>query len=92
MNLSNYQLSQNELKVLAKVLKFIPRPRNTNKTEVLADIKKFGRLMRLKKFFHDKNSSSDFDTNEYDCEKRPFRKPSSFTPKPNREPALELYL
>ena len=43
VNLSNYQLSENEIKVLAKRLKFIPSPRNIYKTEVLADIKKFGR-------------------------------------------------
>ena len=42
VNLSNYQLTEDEIKVLARGLKFIPSPRNINKTEVLADIKKFG--------------------------------------------------
>ena len=37
VNLSNYQLTEEEIKVLAKGLKFIPSPRNINKTEVLAD-------------------------------------------------------
>ena len=65
------------------------------KTEVLADIKKFGRRMRLKEFFHDKNNSTESetsDTNENDYETRAFIKPSTFTPKPNREPVLDLYL
>ena len=95
VKLSNYQLTDDEIKVLAKGLKFIPSPRNINKTEVLADIKKFRRRMRLKEFFHDKNNSTESktsDTNENDYETRAFRKPSTFTPKPNREPALDLYL
>ena len=95
VNLSNYQLTDDEIKVLARGLKFIPSPRNINKTEVLADIKKFGRQMRLKEFFHDKNNSTESetsDTNENDYETRAFRKPSTFTPKLNREPALDLYL
>ena len=89
--LSNYQLNEDEIKVLAKGLKFIPSPRNINTT----DIKKFSRWMRLKEYVHDINKSTDSDasnTNEHDYEKREFRKPSAFTPKPNREPALDLYL
>ena len=51
--------------------------------------------MRLKEFFHDKNNlteSETSDTNENDYETRAFRKPFTFTPKPNRKPALDLYL
>ena len=46
-------------------------------------------------YFHDINKATDSDvsnTKEHDYEKREFRKPSTFTPKPNREPALDLYL
>ena len=81
VNLSNYQLTEDEIKVLARGLKFIPSPRNINKTEVLSDIKKFGRRMRLKEFFHDKNNSTESetsDTNKIDYETRAFRKPSTF--------------
>ena len=66
-----------------------------NNLEVSADIKKFSRRMRLKEYFHDINKATDSDassTNEHDYEKREFRKPSTFTPKPNSEPALDLYL
>ena len=75
VNLSNYQLNEEEIKVLAKGLKFIPSPRNINKTEVLADIKKFSRRMRLKEYFHDINKATDSDpsnTNEHDYEKHEF--------------------
>ena len=51
--------------------------------------------MCLKEFFHDKNSSPESETpgtNENDYVTGAFRKPSTFTPKPNREPALDLYL
>ena len=64
VNLSNYQLTEDEIKVLARLLKFIPSPRIINKTEVLADIKKFGRGMRLKEFSHDKNNSTESETSD----------------------------
>ena len=51
--------------------------------------------MRLKEFFHDKNNSTQSetsDTNENDYKMHVFRKPSTFTAKPKREPALDLYL
>ena len=51
--------------------------------------------MRLKEFFHDKDATSS-DSDQYDFENnydnREFRKPSKFTPKTGREPALDLYL
>ena len=37
VNLSNYQLNEDKIKGLVKGLKFIPSPRNINKTEVLAE-------------------------------------------------------
>ena len=51
--------------------------------------------MRLKEYFHDIYKATDSDVSnrkEHDYEKHEFRKPSTFTPKPNREPALDLYL
>ena len=65
---------------------------------MLADIKEFGRRIRLKEFFHEnETASSDSDQKDknsnrnYDNE-HSFRKPSNFTPKSGREPALDLYL
>ena len=51
--------------------------------------------MRLKEIFHDKHTTSS-ESNQNDFENnydnREFRKPSKFTPKAVREPALDLYL
>ena len=95
VNLSSYQLTADEIKLLSKGLKFIPTLRKINKTEVLADIKKFGRRMRLNEFFHDReavslDSEQSDHNNSYD--EHSFHKPSNFTPKSGREPALDLYL
>ena len=86
VNLSNYELTEHEIALLSKGLKFIPTPTRTNKTELLADIKKFGRRMRLKEFFLDQNDD------QFNYTKVDLRKPSKFTPKPGREPALDFYL
>ena len=95
VNLSSYQLTADEIKVLSKGLKFIPTPRNINKTEVSADIKEFGRRMRLNEFFHDREAvSSDSEQSDHNnsYDEHSFHKPSNFTPKSGREPALDLYL
>ena len=88
-------LTLDEIQILSRGLKFIPIPKNINKTEVLADIKKFSRRMCLKEFFHDKDATSS-DSDQYDFENnydnRQFRKPSKFSPKAGREPAIDLYL
>ena len=89
------RVTETSRKGTEKGLKFIPGPRNIYETEVLADIKKFSRRMRLKEYFHNINMSTASDasnTGECDYAKREFRKPSTFKPKPNREPALDLYL
>ena len=95
VNLSSYQLTNDDIQILSMGLKFIPTPKNINKTEVLADIKKFSRRIRLKEFFHDKDAASS-DSDQYDFENNydnhEFRKQSKFTPKAGREPALDLYL
>ena len=79
VNLSNYELTEHEIAVLSKGLKFIPTPTRTNKTELLADIKKFGRRMRLKEFLLDQNDD------QFNYTKVDLRKPPNFTPKPGRE-------
>ena len=48
----------------------------------------------MKEFFHKNENVSDDSTTdtEHDYGHRDFRKPSTFTPKAGREPALDLYL
>ena len=51
VNLSNYELTEHEIAVLSEGLRFIPTPTRTNKTELLADIKKLGEECDLRSFF-----------------------------------------
>ena len=51
VNLSNYELTEHEITVLSKGLKFIPTRTRTNKTELLADIKNLGEEYNLRSFF-----------------------------------------
>ena len=51
VNLSNYELTEHEIAVLSKGLQFSPTPTRTNKTELLADIKKLGEECDLRSFF-----------------------------------------
>ena len=37
VNLSSYQLTNDEIQILSRGLKFIPTPKNINKTEVLPE-------------------------------------------------------
>ena len=67
LNLSSYQLTNDEIQILIRGLKFIPTPKNINKTEVFADIKKFSRRIHLKEFFQDKDTTPS-ESDQYDFE------------------------
>ena len=81
VNLSNRELTEAEVSVLSKGLKFCPTAREINRAKVKEDLEQFGRRLRLKWFFRDEEK--DFSTN-------PFRKKSSFNPK--HDVAIEMYL
>ena len=51
INLSDRVLSEPEISILSKGLKFVPTPNSVNKTELITDIKRWGRRMRLKEYF-----------------------------------------
>ncbi|PFX23613.1 hypothetical protein AWC38_SpisGene11822 [Stylophora pistillata] len=80
-------LSEQELRILSKGLKFFPTPTNVNKTELITDIKQWGRRMRLREYFgNDDNSNTELDDDIT------YKKPSSWTPSPGRDLALDCYL
>ncbi|KAJ7388169.1 hypothetical protein OS493_039454, partial [Desmophyllum pertusum] len=59
INLSDRVLSEQEISILSKGLKFVPTPTSVNrKRNLLPDVKKWGRRMRLKEFFWDENRNS----------------------------------
>lgn len=59
VNLSDTILGQSEINLLAKGLKFVPKPLKTTKEEVQASIADFSRRTKLAYFFHDKPRMSD---------------------------------
>ena len=83
-NLSTHQLSDDQVNVLSRGLKFIPTP-VTNKTtirrQLLRDFEQFARRMRLQYIFHGQ-----------DKEPHPFHVKSNWMPPVQQSIALESYL
>jgi hypothetical protein len=67
--------------VLKRGLKFAPVPTTSNHVELTADIKSFSRRLRLNEFFFEKNYENESI----------FKKPSHFTPYPERDESLDQY-
>ena len=56
INLSSKKLTNAELSLLSKNLKFVPTPRSPNLMDMEIDIKEFVRKLQLKEIFHNKPS------------------------------------
>ena len=85
INLSDRNLTEHELSILSKGLKFVPTPTSVNRTELITDIKKWSRRMRLKEYFYDKNVPDNTQTNR-------FRLPSTWSPGIGRDKFLDCYI
>ena len=59
INLSSVQLTQDEVNLLSRGLKFCPTPTNINRPELKADISDFIRRLRLHEYFHDENNNNN---------------------------------
>ena len=60
VNLSSKELTEGQIKLLSKGLKFTPTPRK-DMCEISADIQNFCMKLRKKEFFEDKSDASDTD-------------------------------
>ena len=83
-NFSNQQLSDSQVSVLSKGLKFVPTPatdENYIRRKLLLDFEHFARRMRLKYIFHKENK-----------EPHPFHVKSDWNPPVQKSVALESYL
>ena len=83
-NFSNQQLSDSQVSVLSKGLKFVPTPvtdENHIRRQLLLDFEHFARRMRLKYIFHKENK-----------EPHPFHVKSDWKPPVQKSVALESYL
>ena len=83
VNLSRYQLTEEEMSILTKGLNFIPTP--TDSPDYAKSLARFKRTHRLRYFFRNVTSR------EEGRQTHPFRLPSSWTP-PTASPEIELYL
>ncbi|KAK3085251.1 hypothetical protein FSP39_000707 [Pinctada imbricata] len=82
LNLSNYNLNDSEITILAKGLKFIPSPRVYNtRRNIMKDFLEFARKLRCKYHFHKKEEKK----------MHPFRVNSGFVPE-KASAALESYI
>ena len=84
VNLSDHTLTDAERSVLKKGLKFVPTPTSLNRSELMADNRKFARRMRLKEYFADEEASPNTTGNKF--------KRSTWTPEFGREKTLDNYL
>ena len=75
-------LSEAEISLLSKGLKFVPTPTYVNRAALKEELEKFGRKLRLKWHFRNEESSGPFN---------PFRVKSKFNPK-GKDAAIEMYL
>ena len=84
INLSNVDLTEDEVLLLSRGLTFCPTPRHIDWAQIKADINDFSRRLRIKEFFYDNNNC--------DLEPNPFRLKSTWCPPANREPVLDIYI
>ena len=82
INLSKRALSESEISVLSKGLKFVMTPKELDYSQIKVDLESFGRRLRLKWHFRE---SEDFS--EYPA----FRPRSKFNPR-HKDVAIEMYL
>ena len=83
-NLSDKQLTTEQINLLSRGLKFIPTPvmkENQIRRQLISDFNQFDRRMRLQYIYHDQNT-----------EQHPFHVKSSWIPPIQRSVALETYL
>ena len=87
VNLSGNALSEAEINLLSKGLSFCPTPRHIEKEQILDDLEKFFRRLRLKEFFlKEEEEEEDSDARTL------FHLPSTWMPPKRTDAALETYM
>ena len=83
VNLASRNLSQVEVSLLSKGLKFVPTPLRVDKIRLREELETFGRRLRLLWHFRDEEENNTMIN--------PFRPKSKFNPK-GKDAAIEIYL
>ncbi|CAN7948048.1 unnamed protein product [Ixodes hexagonus] len=84
VNLSSVDLSAEEKTLLSKGLSFCPTTGHFGEFDLLRDLDNFARNLRLREYFHDKTNSSH--------NHMPWRSTTGWTPSPNRDKCLDIYI
>ena len=82
VNLSKRKLSESEISLLSKGLKFIPTSNTIDKAKLKIELEAIGRMLRLKWFFRD--DEKKFNPDKF--------KPKSTSKPRNKDAAIEIYL
>ena len=85
INLSNVQMTDDEILLLSRGLTFCPTPRYIDWAQVKADITDFSRRLRLKEYFYNEDRTFNLKPN-------PFHLKSTWCPPSDREPLLNIYI
>ena len=93
-NLSEQILTNAELSLLEKGLKFVPDRSKINSTKLLADLGEWERRMRLREYFYKANDDSENESDEENDEINKFKlKQKSFwTPRHGRDQWMDTYI
>ena len=93
-NLSEHILTNAELSLLEKGLKFVPDRTKINSTKLLADLGEWERRMRLREYFYKANDDSENESDEENDEINKFKlKQKSFwTPRHGRDQWMDTYI
>ena len=84
VNLSKKVLTESEISVLSKGLKFSPTPKELDRSQLKQDLEAFGRRLRLRWFYREEDDAPEISI-------KSFKVPSKFNPK-NVDAAIEIYL
>ena len=88
MNLSNRVLSQAEISLLSKGLKFCPTPLELDRSAIKRDLKEFGRKIKCKAYF-EYNSYNEGSGPSF----RQFKEKSAWCPSVKElDPVIDVYL
>ena len=82
LNLSSYPLKENEISLLSKGLKFIPKPPKINNTEIKKAFAEFSRKVKIQYLFGKKKCN--YGNDDDDEKTRIFYKKSNWTPEDSR--------
>ncbi len=92
VNLSDKVLTDPQVKLLSRGLKFCPTPREPDQLSFQQDMAQFNRRLRLREYFHVEPSTDDSSSVDVQPTRNRFKEKSSWVPPKNRDVALDAYI